>query len=232
MVQLTVLLIRDAETEAEVRWAKDPEAPERELDYDVNETLKKYINDQAGDEAGKASAADGEEELTLSQRVDPELTEQGYIQAQEALTHVLQQVAGAVDENQNGVIDEDEIKAQDHHERKIAVFSAPNRSCAATALMLTCADVSYYENLTWRLSTLEAASAPAAIPVIVSNGLCNNDSHVIKLGGYKACVEGGMMHCAAMKFNDGRTKCPLMKGASQRGKDRKGRDWISHQLYF
>lgn len=192
MVQLSVFLIRDAETEAEVRAREFPAAAKKELDEStVNEDLDLYIVDQEGDEAG--NAPDGSR-LTLTQRVDSELTPDGYESAQNALALFLKALAA------------------DESQRQIAFFSAPNRSCASTALMMSCADVSHYNNLTWRLTTLEAASAPAALPIIVSNGLCNGDPQVTRMAGYKCVVEGGMMHCAAMSFNDGRSKCPLMKG--------------------
>lgn len=192
MVKVTVLLVRDAETVMEARRRADPDFDEQLDDETVNDDLKAYISDQAGDEAGHGE--DGT--MTLSERVDPDLAdERAYEYAQNAMTDLMNALA------------------KDGNERKLAYFSAPNRSCAATALMMSCADIKNHEHLTWRLSTFEGASAPASIPIVVSNGLCNAEPQAMRLGGYKATVEGGLMHCAAMPFNDGRTKCPLMKGA-------------------
>jgi hypothetical protein len=194
MVQLTVILVRDAEHSNDVRYGSDPALMSVELEEStVNDDLKAYIADQAGDEAGMS----GGEHATLSQRVDPELTEAGYVMAQEVLERLLTALT---------------LSSPDQ-ERKIAFVSAPNRSCASTALMMTCADVSKRNDLHWRWTTLKGATAPAAIPVIVHNGLCNADPHVQRMGGYQAVADAGLMHCAALPWNDGRTKCPMMKGA-------------------
>lgn len=219
MVRLTVFLVRDGETAAEVRartLAKEeeqnqgaivdptlqdddiPKPPStilaEELSEDtVNDDLKSYISNQAGDK--------------LTELVDPELTNEGYWQAQDMLATLMEILATSGGSSTTTGDEQEEFQP-----RKIAFFTAPNQSCSATAFMMGCADISRYTNLTWRLNTLEGASAPQAIPIVVSNGLCNNDPHVQRLGGYKATVEGGLMHCAAQKFNDGRDKCPMMKG--------------------
>lgn len=195
MVKLTVILVRSGETDIEVRQKVNPDFDEGLDQAKVNDDLKIYIGNQVDDEA---AYEDGR--LLLSQRVDPALTTSAYEEAQDTLTHLLSALA-----------------ADTEVHRKVAFFSGPNRACAATAMMMSCADVSHYENLTWRLTTLESASAPASLPIVVSNGLCNGDPQVVRMGGYKAAIEGGLFHCAAMPFNDGRSKCPLMKGKRQVG---------------
>jgi hypothetical protein len=191
MVQLTVILVREAENANEIRYGSDPALMRTELDEaTVNDDLKAYIADQAGDEAGHDA---GGHHVTLSQRVDPELTEAGYVAAQEAMDRLLNALAS-------------------ENERSVALLSAPNRACTSTAMMVTCADVSERSDLHWRWTTLNSATSPTAIPVVVHNGLCNADPHVQRMGGYRAVVEAGLMHCAALPWNDGRAKCPLMKG--------------------
>jgi hypothetical protein len=190
MVQLTVILVREAENANEVRYGSDPALMGAELDEaTVNDDLRAYIADQAGDEAGQDHGG----RVTLSQRVDPELTEAGYAAAQDALDRLLTALSS-------------------ENERSIALVSAPNRASASTAMMMTCADVSNRTLFHWRWTTLDSATPPAAIPVVVHNGLCNADPHVQRMGGYRAVTEAGLMHCAALPWNDGRSKCPLMKG--------------------
>jgi len=220
MVRLTVVLVRDGMTKAEVRLASG-EVPMEQLraelaDDTANDDLKWYHENQQADERGDGPVDEdsGIQKPTLSQLVDPELTDDGYWQAQEALAKVVAAMAGGEDGAAAAEeMTEEERERKQKRKRKLAFFTAPNRSCAATAAMMTCADVSRYgDSLVWRLTTLEGASAPASIPVVVSNGLCNGDPHVKRMAGYKAVVSGGLMHCAAAPFNDGRNKCPLMKG--------------------
>jgi hypothetical protein len=186
MVKLTVLLIRCAETEED---CLSPGEIVRLKDPTVNAELKAYINNQAADESG---IVDGKR--SLSARVDPPLTKAGYEQAQNGMTYLLDAISAG------------------NPQRKVALFSAPNKSCAASAVMMSCADISKRESLTWALTTLETAKAPMAVPIVVSNGLCNSDPDVNKLGGYRAAMDAGIMHCAGLAYNDTRTKCPLMKG--------------------
>jgi len=213
MVKLTVILVRDGKTEAEVRASSGSVSQEdlaRELSEEtVNDDLRKYISNQEHDANANASGGGDssvQQQLTLSQKVDPALSEDGYWMAQETMTNLVGALSSSTPA---GGRDEGNDQKE---KRKIAFFTAPNRSCASTALMMTCADISRCDNLTWRLTTLEAASAPAAIPCVVSNGLCNGDPHVVRMAGFRAATEGGLFHCAAMQFNDGRSKCPFMKG--------------------
>ncbi|GKY91374.1 hypothetical protein MPSEU_000109600 [Mayamaea pseudoterrestris] len=186
MPQLTVILVRNAESEDEASNNLDCS------DVSVEADFAAYIQDQAADERGR-----DQNQKTLSVRVDPELTEYGFEQAQNAMTLVVKALASNA------------ISSQ----RKVAVFCAPLRTCAATALMLSCADVPNVPSnvLSFRLSTFDAATAPAAIPIVVLNGLCNGDAQIQRLAGYRCVVDAGLLHCAAHKFNDGRPNAPMMK---------------------
>ena len=190
MVKLSVLLVRCAETE-EDRFS--PSQLVRVTDATVNAELKKYIANQADDEAGRYS--DGSR--SLSARMDPPLTpDRGFEQAQDCMTALLDAL----------------VIGQPR--RKIAFFTAPNKACVMSAFMMSCADIAHEDRncLTWRLTTFDGATAPAAIPIVLSDSLCNADPDVMAFGGAKAAVDAGIFHCAGRPFNDGRPKCPLMKG--------------------
>jgi len=189
MVKLSVLLVRCAETEED---RLSPSQLVRVTDATVNAELKKYIANQADDEAGRYS--DGSR--SLSARMDPPLTaDRGFEQAQDCMTALLDAL----------------VIGQPR--RKIAFFTAPNKACAMSAFMMSCADIAHEDRncLTWRLTTFDGATAPAAIPIVLSDGLCNADPDVMAFGGAKAAVDAGIFHCAGRPFNDGRPKCPLMK---------------------
>lgn len=134
--------------------------------------------------------------LRLAQKVDPPLSMNGHLQAAVVLTRFLKALVN---------------KTPDDSVRKMAVFSAPFRSCTGTAIMMSCAGLHAQTKLRWRYSTILAAESPTAIPIVVVNGLCNQAPEIDRLGGGKAVVNAGLLHCAAEPFNDARGKCPMMK---------------------
>jgi hypothetical protein len=133
--------------------------------------------------------------LMLSERLDPPLSYHGFAQARTAAKALL----GALME---------ETEA-----RKMALFAAPLRSCAATALMISAGGASVASEkgkLKWGLTTMETNSPPAAIPCVVKNGLCNGAPEIKRLGGDQAVIAAGLLHCAAETYNSAKLKCPLM----------------------
>jgi hypothetical protein len=189
MPQLTVILMRNAQSEDEELTGPPPPTLDTS-DASVDADFVQYIRDQAGDERGRDQG-----QHTLSVRVDPELTALGFEQAQTQMTHLIAALA-----------------ASSSKARNIALFCAPLRTCASTAMMISCAHVPKYdEKLLWTLSSYDAAVAPSAIPIGVENGLANGDAQIARIAGYKCAVDAGLLHCAAHPFNDGRTKCPIMK---------------------
>ena len=143
------------------------------------------------------------------QEIDPKLTEKGYHQAQEVFTALIQQLcdntpvpADRGDSDSDGVIDP---------LRNLACFAAPLQACLGTAALLTAANMAAHDKLTWRYTTVEAATSPSAVPVIVDNGLGRRIPAVEASGGVQVVVSAGLWHGAAAAWNDERPKCPLMQ---------------------
>jgi hypothetical protein len=184
MEKLTVILVRNAESEFEARDGRPPVLLGDCSNAAVAADFSVYINDHKGDEQGRD---DGK--LTLSVRVDPELTANGFEQAQTCMTALLEALGTSTTTSK----------------RNIALFSAPLRTCTSTAVMVSCAGLSNYdEQLNFRMSTREAAVAPAAVPILIHDGLCNGDPQIERLAGWKCVVDAGLLHCAALPFNDAR----------------------------
>lgn len=142
-------------------------------------------------------------------RVDPPLTPRGYRQAQDVFTALIQGICDQTpaparrgDGNGDGVIDP---------LRYMALFSAPLRACQGTAVMLSAAGLAAQDKLTWRYTTVEAATNPSAVPVIAVNELCANQAEIIQCGGVATVVDAGLLHAAAAPWNDARVKCPFMQ---------------------
>jgi hypothetical protein len=158
--------------------------------------------------------------LRLHQKVDPPLTETGYKQAQETFLALVRGIcdqtpipAGRGDGDGDGVIDP---------LRNLACFSAPLKSCQSTALMLSAAGLASQDKLTWRYTTVEAASSPSAVPVVTVNDLCQQSPEIGKCGGVQAVVDAGLLHTAAAPWNDAKAKCPFMKVCVQDMKETAG----------
>jgi hypothetical protein len=146
--------------------------------------------------------------LRLHERVDPTLTLQGYQQAQQVyaalITALCDQtpiVSRRGDSDGDGVIDP---------LRNLACFTAPLRACQSTALLLSAAGMASQDKLTWRYTTVEAATSPSAVPIITVNGLCASQAEIIECGGVDRVVNAGLLHTAAAPWNDARVKCPFM----------------------
>jgi len=136
----------------------------------------------------------------LSRRVDPELTDTGYQQA-EASFRALGDTLREFGET-----------------RKLAFYSAPFKRCAASALMISAAGFEPEEWSVWALTTPETQTAPTAIPIIVMNGLCDCTKEIRQLGGQEPVVDAGLLLCAACKWNKAYKKDPIM-GEIQKMKD-------------
>jgi hypothetical protein len=146
--------------------------------------------------------------LRLHERVDPTLTLQGYQQAQQVYTALITALCDQTpiisrrgDSDGDGVIDP---------LRNLACFTAPLRACQSTALLLSAAGMASQDKLTWRYTTVEAASSPSAVPIITVNDLCASQAEIIKCGGVTRVVNAGLLHTAAAPWNDARVKCPFM----------------------
>jgi hypothetical protein len=146
--------------------------------------------------------------LRKHQKVDPSLTTRGYRQAQDALTALVQGICDQTpipssrgDSDGDGVIDP---------LRNMACFAAPLKSCQSTAMMLSTAGLEKQDKLTWRYTTVEAATSPSAVPVLTVNGLCAQEEQIIKCGGVEMVTNAGLLHTSAAAWNDARNKCPFM----------------------
>jgi len=151
------------------------------------------------------------EKWRLHQRLDPALTETGFRQAQQVFLALIQGICDQTpvpedrgDSDDDGVIDP---------LRNMACFSAPLQACQSTAIMLSAAGLASQDKLTWRYTTVEAATSPSAVPVITCNELCRQVPEIQRCGGVHVVVEAGILHTAAAPWNDGRIKCPFMKVA-------------------
>jgi hypothetical protein len=147
--------------------------------------------------------------LRRHQKVDPSLTSRGYRQAQDTLTALVQGICDQTpippkrgDSDNDGVIDP---------LRNMACFAAPLRSCQSTAMMMSTTSLEQQDKLTWRYTTVEAATSPSAVPVLTVNGLCAQEEEIIKCGGIEAVTNAGLLHAAAAGWNDARNKCPFME---------------------
>ena len=159
--------------------------------------------------AGGAQQAAAASSFRHHQVLDPKLTEQGYRQAQQVFTALIQQLCdntqvpdGRGDSDNDGVIDP---------LRNLACFAAPLQACLGTAALLTAANLAAQDKLTWRYTTLEAATSPSAVPVIVNNALGRRVPAVQACGGVDVVVNAGLWHGAAAAWNDERHKCPLLR---------------------
>jgi hypothetical protein len=185
MPKLTVFLIRHGETIDEV----DEEESDEEEDEDNEGVVKQKTTPIT---------------LRLSQKVDPSLTMNGYLQTAVVLTRLLKGI-------------NETIPTTD--QRKLACFSAPFKSCTGTAMMMCCSGIHHeeYDNMIWRYTTVSTASTPTAIPIIVVNELANQSPEINRLGGTQTVVDSGLLHCSASNWNDGsetnskQNKIPIMK---------------------
>ena len=147
--------------------------------------------------------------LRRHQSVDPSLTSRGYRQAQDTLTALVQGICDQTpipstrgDSDDDGVIDP---------LRNMACFAAPLKCCQSTAMMMSITGLEQQDKLTWRYTTVEAATSPSAVSVLTVNGLCAQEKEIIKCGGVDEVTNAGLLHTAAATWNDARNKCPFME---------------------
>jgi len=208
MPKVTVVLIRHGETEAEaLKVQEDTAMAEYEKDLEeYNVAVAAKGDNDEEEEQLKPPSKPKIKKLALSQRLDPMLSEKGHFQSGATMKHLL-----------TTLVEQD---------RRVAFFSAPLRSCTSTAMMMSVAGVSHavaeQGTLRWGLTTVDTNLPPAAIPVVIQNGLCNDTIEIKKMGGDTAVINGGLLHCAAETWNDGRSKAPFqsviqgMKDISQK----------------
>lgn len=175
---------------------------------------------RSGETVEDVVSSSRQQQLRLHQKVDPPMTAQGYKQAQDTFLALVKGIcdqtpvpAGRGDSDGDGVVDP---------LRNMACFSAPLKSCQSTALMLSAAGLASQDKLTWRYTTVEAASSPSAVPVVTINDLCAAQPEIVKCGGVTAVVDAGLLHTAAAPWNDARIKCPFMKVCVQDMKETAG----------
>lgn len=159
--------------------------------------------------SGETTAEVATANLRLHEMLDPPLTLKGYQQAQETFSALVQGLCdqtpvpvGRGDSDGDGVIDP---------LRNLACFSAPFRACQSTALLLSAANLGSQDKLTWRYTTVEAATSPSAVPVLTVNELAAAGSEITKCGGIQAVVDAGLLHAAAAPWNDTKNKCPFVR---------------------
>lgn len=143
--------------------------------------------------SGETTMEEDEEDLRVSQRVDPPLTQEGHLQAQRVLLPFFRALHEA-----------------DEEPRVLASFCAPLQSCIGTALMMSAARLPVLDTLRWGYMTVDCAEPPMALPVFVVNGLVKGMDEIEALGGEEPVLQSGLLHCANKPWNDGRNKCPLM----------------------
>jgi hypothetical protein len=185
MVKLTVLLIRHGEAEDEALKAEEERA----------EDIAAAAAEKAGEDEAEPPSPVTKKKLGLAQRLDPALSHIGFMQAGSVAKFLL---AALTEETET---------------RKMALFSAPLKSCTATSLMVSTGGVSVLSEkgkIKWGVTMVETNSPPTAIPCVVQNGLCNGTPEVKKLGGDHAVIAAGLFHCAAASYNNASSKCPFM----------------------
>jgi hypothetical protein len=162
---------------------------------------------RSGEAVTEANFA-GSGTLRRHQKVDPSLTTRGYRQSHHTLTALFQALCDQTpipsdrgDSDDDGVIDP---------LRNMACFAAPLKSCQSTAMMMSTAGLEQQDKLTWRYTTVEAATSPSAIPVLTVNGLCAQEEEIQTCGGVEEVMNAGLLHAAAAPWNDARNKCPFM----------------------
>lgn len=149
----------------------------------------------------------------LYQQLDPPLTAAGYRQAQATWTHLIDSIleqtprTESIDANNDGFVDP---------LRNMACFSAPFRACQATALLLTATgSLTNQDVLTWRYTTVEAASSPTAVPIITDNTLATRATLLDCGKNVHTVLAAGLLPTAAAPWNSdappARTKSPLMQ---------------------
>ena len=136
----------------------------------------------------------------LTQKIDPALTEDGFLQAEDSFRAMAQAFR------------------ESGEKRRIALISEPFRRCTASALMISTSGFEPQDWSDWGLTCPDTQSAPTAIPIVVVNGLVDSNPGVRQMGGQKVVIDGGLVHCAAEFWNKAHKKDPVM-GAVQQMKD-------------
>jgi hypothetical protein len=182
MPRLTVLLMRHGETATEI--------PGEEPNLDELPNLSQLFQ--------PAKGLLGE----LSRIIDPTLTTQGYLQAEESLRAIANVFR----------------RASPMQVRQLALFSSPLQACTSSAVMITSAGFEPQEWSEWGLTTPETHMAPTAIPIVVANGLCDGTPAIRQVGGHQVVLDAGLVRCAASFWNKKYKKDPIM-GVVQLMKD-------------
>jgi Histidine phosphatase superfamily (branch 1) len=137
----------------------------------------------------------------LTRKIDPSLTERGFQQAEEAFRAMA------------------ETFRWNNQTRRIAYYSSPFQRCMSSALMISTSGFEPQEWSKWGLTSVETHHAPTAIPIVVENGLLDLNAAVRDVGGYQVALEAGLLPCAALFWNKGYKKDPIM-GIVQQMKDK------------
>jgi hypothetical protein len=148
----------------------------------------------------------------IMKRLDPELTELGYRQAEDSFRALA-----------NAFRSKGDV-------RKFGYYSSPFKRCAASALMISSAGFEPEDWSTWGLTTPGTQKAPTAIPIAVVNGLADCTKEIMQLGGLGPVLDAGLLLCSACPWNKAYKKDPLM-GEIQRMKDLTGgriEQWVDH----
>jgi hypothetical protein len=128
----------------------------------------------------------------ISSKIDPELTVEGFRQAEGAFRAIAK-----VFDTTNDI-------------RKFGYFSAPFKRCVSSAMMISVAGFEPKEWSNWGLTTPETAGAPTGIPIVVMDGLADCNEQVTQLGGLEPTLKAGLLLCAAQSWNKAYKKDPIM----------------------
>lgn len=117
-------------------------------------------------------------------RMDPDLTEEGHLQASEAFEQILPFLSG----------------------KKVAIFSSPLKRTMATAAM-----IGMNSQAQLNIVLPDGVEQENAIPIVVMNGLSDCAAHVCYAGGAHAAVRDGFVDGAAMAANNCSSQSPIVK---------------------
>ena len=134
---------------------------------------------------------------TISDFLDPPLTDEGYRQAMCAFQQIRRTYDTAGEK------------------RRLALFASPLRRTVGTALMISACD---FLSSSFAMVPVQVGVPPGSneqwamrncIPIIVLNGLCDCAAAVKKMGGAARLVQQGLIPCADQVVNDGSLDCPF-----------------------
>lgn len=118
-------------------------------------------------------------------RMDPDLTEEGHLQASEAIEKIVPFLSG---------------------NKRVAIFSSPLKRTIATAAM-----IGMHSQTQVNFVVPDCDEQEKAIPIVVMNGLSDCAAHVGYAGGAHAAVRDGFIDGAAMAANNCSSQSPIVK---------------------